>query len=122
MRIHNLSQLASYVGVPSCFQGDYDKAIARLLFKYTECGCVFDHDQDGVYVSGYAEGADAECERHYLEYPFDGSEWDEVVAMADEEGVEMWHEWNDGDFYDDNFEADCSERARDMNAALRGGW
>lgn len=123
MRIHNIEQLASYVGVPSCFTGDYGSAISRLLYKYTECGCTFGHDQDGVYVSGYAEGADAECEQHYLEYPFSGAAWDEAVEEADAEGCDLWYEWHVlGDDTQDIIDDDNAQRAADMNATLQGGW
>lgn len=97
MRIHNLEQLAIYVGVPSCFEGDYERAIERAVYKYTDCGCVFAALPDRVVVSGYAEGADAECVGHELVFPFDGQDWDAALAEADADGCEMWHEWNDDD-------------------------
>jgi len=92
--IHNIKQLAEHVGVPACFQGEYDKAVARLVYKYTDCGCTFDHDQNGIEVAGYAEGADAECPTHRLDYPFSGEAFWCTLELADEEGCEMWLRWN----------------------------
>ncbi len=94
MRIHNIEQLASYVGVPSCFEGDYERAVERAVYKYTECGCVFSAMPEYVVVAGYAEGADAECEGHVLTYPFDGQDWDAALAEADADGCAMFYEWN----------------------------
>jgi hypothetical protein len=79
-----------------------------------------------VTVSGYAEGADAECEVHRLYFPFDGEYWDAALEEADYEGCQMWHEWNDDEwcdvYPDDVMEDDNRQRAADMNATLRGGW
>lgn len=71
------------------------RAIGKALFKGTECGIVFDHDADSVMVSGYAEGADAECEPIKLRFPFTMGEFWAAVQEADDEGCEMWHAWND---------------------------
>ena len=92
--IHNIKQLAEHVGVPSCFTGDYGAAVERSVFKNTECGCTFSHDEHGIEVSGYAEGADAECPMHRLDYPFAAESFWVTLEMADEEGCAMWDEWN----------------------------
>lgn len=92
--IHNIRQLADQVGVPSCFTGDYGKAVERAVYKGTECGCTFDHDVNGIEVAGYAEGADAECPTHRLDYPFSAESFWVTLEMADEEGIEMWLRWN----------------------------
>lgn len=87
MIIRNLNDLARYLEVP-------EDRIPKAVFKYTECGCTFSHDDDGVTVAGYAEGADAECPPHRLEYPFESADFYAELAIADIEGVEMWNEWN----------------------------
>ena len=120
--IRNIRELATELGVPSCFEGDYVKAVERYIFKYTECGCVFNSLDDGVTVAGYAEGADAECPDHYLKYPFEAGEFYDALAEADYEGVEMWREWNEDDDMQDIIDSDNRDRAADMNATLRGGW
>jgi hypothetical protein len=84
--ITNYADLQAYVG---------SNDVARRLFKDTDCGICFDHDEAGVSVAGYAEGADAECQSIRLEYPFTGIEFDRAVVVADEEGCAMWHEWNE---------------------------
>jgi hypothetical protein len=93
--IHNIKQLAAQVGVPDCFVGDYWKAVERAVYKGTSCGCTFSHDDHGIEVAGYAEGADAECPTHRLDYPFSVEAFWCTLEQADEEGCEMWHEWND---------------------------
>ena len=86
--IRNYADLQSWIGSPD---------VARSLYKYTECGICFTHDEDGVTVAGYAEGADAECQPIRLDYPFTGDAFDAAVEEADADGCAMWHEWNDGD-------------------------
>jgi hypothetical protein len=96
--IRNIKDLAVHAGVPSCFKGDFGRAVERAVYKYTECGCCFDSDEDGVVVAGYAEGADADCQEYRLNYPFTEAEWDTALACADSDGCEMWHEWNDNEW------------------------
>jgi hypothetical protein len=81
--------LADEVGV------EHPDRIAKAIFKATECGCVFSYDATSVTVSGYAEGADAECQPHTLTFPFTMEDFWSSIEEADAEGVEMWHEWND---------------------------
>lgn len=92
--INNIVELAAHVGVPSCFRGSHEAAIARIVFKNTECGCVFAANAHQVEIAGYAEGADAECPTHVIEYPFDAQRFWSVLDQADEEGCEMWYRWN----------------------------
>jgi hypothetical protein len=47
-----------------------------------------------VGVTGYAEGADAECHTHELAFPFTDEAFDAAVKHADEEGCELWEVWN----------------------------
>ena len=71
--------------------------LRKWVFKGTECGCVFDSDERGVMVGGYAEGSDAELPMHNLDWGFTIKEFNEVLEFADEEGVTAWHEANDED-------------------------
>jgi hypothetical protein len=72
------------------------KALLRKwVFKGTECGCVFESDEKGIMVSGYAEGSDAELPMHDLEWGFTIEEFNEALDDADKEGVEEWHLAND---------------------------
>ena len=75
-------------------EGASEGAVAKHVFKSTQCGCIFVKRSDGVTVAGYAEGADAECEERRLAYPFPmGDFWSELQE-ADDEGVALWQEWN----------------------------
>lgn len=87
--IRNINDLAAMIGTSV-------EGIGKALLKGTECGIVF-HEKDfnTAVVCGYAEGADAECPNHDLEYPFTAEEFWAAVKQADDEGCEMWHEWND---------------------------
>lgn len=111
--IHNIRQLADQVGVPSCFTGDYGKAVERAVYKGTECGCTFDHDVNGIEVAGYAEGADAECPTHRLDYPFSVEAFWLTLEDADMEGCALWQEWNEDDGQPDelqewhDYDPDC---------------
>jgi hypothetical protein len=119
--INNLTELAGTIGC-----NDSVAAIGRALFKGTDCGISFDGGPDYVSVCGYAEGADAECVPYKMHYPFSTAQFWACVQWADEEGCQLWHEWNDedwGDVYpDDVMDDDNAQRAADMNATLNGGW
>jgi hypothetical protein len=110
--IRNLTDLANTIG---CY--DSVEAIGKALFKGTECGIVFDGGHDYIAVSGYAEGADAECLRHVLKYPFTTKLFWATVQRADAEGVKMWYGWYDDD-EDDVIEDDNRARCRDINEVL----
>lgn len=71
--------------------------VAKALYKSTECGICFSHNELGVAVSGYAEGTDAECPNHILEYPFSMGDFMALVDLADKEGCDLWHEANSQD-------------------------
>ncbi len=81
--------------------GDSDRAESRIeksLFKDTECGIrfrVFEYDSRiCVGVAGYASW-DACCEEIVLEFgKFTIEEFWSAVQQADDEGVEMFNEWN----------------------------
>jgi hypothetical protein len=71
--------------------------LRKWVFKGTECGCVFDSDEKGVIVGGYAEGSDAELPMHNLDWGFTIEEFTEALDYADKEGCIAWHEANDED-------------------------
>ena len=71
--------------------------LKKWVFKGTECGCVFESDKDSVYVSGYAEGSDAELPGHSLMWGFTLEEFNAALTQADAEGVEAWEEANDSE-------------------------
>lgn len=90
--------------------------IRKVIFKSTTCGCTFDEVPDGIEFSGYAEGADADCITHRLMYPFEMAQFYIELAQADEEGCELFDEWNGMDDEDlDAVEQDALSRADDMN-------
>ena len=89
--ILNLADVAYELGCAFDDEGE----IAKAIYKGTDCGCVFDCDTKGITVAGYAEGADAECPSHRLDYPFSPHDFWTTLEEADAEGVQMWHEWND---------------------------
>jgi hypothetical protein len=47
-----------------------------------------------VVVAGYAEGVDAECYSHELAFPFTDEDFDAAVKEADQEGCDLWEEYN----------------------------
>lgn len=69
-----------------------EKIIARTLYKNTECGVVFSMTTHGVAIAGYAEGVDSECAPHKLPFPFDSTDFDGAVKVADADGCALWNE------------------------------
>jgi hypothetical protein len=102
MNITNLRDLARHLGVEpvTSFEnfgaGGLAGRIGKVIFRSTECGCTFNAEpgEQCVTISGYAEGADAECESYQFNYPFSSMEFDEQLDLCDQEGIEMWNEWN----------------------------
>ena len=94
--INNLAELYErHFGEDTDKSGEeYEARISKLVFKYTACGCVFRADEDGVMVSGYAEGSLFECFPHYLRWGFTIDEFNKALTIADSEGCEAWHEVN----------------------------
>ena len=78
----------------TCAAHENEESVGRRLFKDTECGIGFGCLEGGVVVAGHADGADAECPGHELKYPFTAESFWAAVKVADEEGCEMWEEWN----------------------------
>jgi len=114
--INNIRDLKDHFGCKQI------TGIQRAIFKSTECGCIFNETTTGVSVCGYAEGSDAECEPHRLDYPFNITEFYVRLEAADKEGVEMWYEWDsmDPDAEEDTTRAeDDRQRADDINETLR---
>ena len=71
--------------------------LRKWVFKGTECGCIFDSDEKGIMVGGYAEGSDAELPMYDLKWGFTINAFKEALDYADADGVEAWHEANDED-------------------------
>jgi len=71
--------------------------LRKWVFKGTECGCIFDSDEKGIVVGGYAEGSDAELPMYDLKWGFTINAFKEALDYADADGVEAWHEANDED-------------------------
>ena len=96
MKINNCIQLLEeWAGTVEPQDEDHAKQIMeKYIFKYTECGCVFDADGSGVYVAGYAEGSDGELLTHSLNWGFTVEEFNDVLNDADAEGVEEWERVN----------------------------
>ena len=86
--IKSLDDLANELGCSDFF-------IGKVLFKAARCGIVFQETDTGVAVAGYAEGADADCPWHELEFPFTIDEFWQIVEFADDEGCELWEEVNE---------------------------
>ena len=92
--ITSIADLADEIGCPPTVG-----SISKALFKSTDCGICFGelaHGKNvvGISIAGYAEGADAECAYKDLTYPFTPAAFWEAVSDADQEGVDMWEEWN----------------------------
>lgn len=86
--INDESDLAHALGL------DSPEQIGKALFKATRCGICYGSDPEGVEVAGYAEGADAECLPRRLSFPFSLDSFDAACQEADQEGVDLWNEWN----------------------------
>ena len=108
MKINNCRELlAEQVGAVLQDEDEARLVLEKNTFKYTECGCVFDADENGVYVAGYAEGSDAELPGHSLNWGFTIEEFNDALNDADAEGVEEWERANEYDLVrvvDENYE------------------
>jgi len=108
MKINNCIQLLEeIVGERVETEERAEQLMEKIVFKYTDCGCVFGTNDNGVYVAGYAEGSDAELPTHYLKWGFTIEEYNAALDQADAEGVEEWHLANDEDLarvVDENYE------------------
>jgi hypothetical protein len=71
--------------------------LRKWVFKGTECGCIFDSDEKGIMVGGYAEGSDAELPMRGLDWGFTIEEFNEALDDADKEGCIAWHEAHEQD-------------------------
>lgn len=91
--INNINELAEAIGVSE------PGRIARAIYKGTECGCVFQYASDGVLVSGYAEGSDAELPTYTVQFPFEITEFWDAVNDADADGCEEWENANTSQCY-----------------------
>ena len=68
-----------------------EESIRHRIFKDTECGAGIAFYQDGVTVSGYCEGSDADLPPHELLWPFTKKA---LFAALDECDQEASAEWN----------------------------
>ena len=106
--IRNCVQLwTAYGGWLAPMEERSKQLLEKSVFKYTNCGCVFDADENGVYVAGYAEGSDAELPGHSLNWGFTIDEFNAALEQADAEGVEEWERANEYDLarvVDENYE------------------
>ena len=95
MKINNCRQLfEEIVGEKVETEDRAKQLMEKIVFKYTECGCVFDADENGVYVAGYAEGSDAELPMNSLNWGFTIEEYNDALDQADAEGVDEWEQAN----------------------------
>jgi len=99
MKINNCLELwTEWIGESSYTCEERAKSLLKkVVFKGTECGCIFDSDEKGIMVGGYAEGSDAELPTYDLEWGFTINAFKEALDYADADGVEAWHEANDED-------------------------
>jgi hypothetical protein len=108
MKINNCIELWEEIGGWKVeMEERAEQLMVKSVFKYTKCGCVFGTNDTGVYVSGYAEGSDAELHTHYLKWGFTMDEYNAALDQADAEGVEEWNRANDLDLarvVDENYE------------------
>ena len=88
---NNIELWTSIYGEHTLNESEAEAAITKAVFKYTECGCSFMSNSTGIFLSGYAEGSDAELPVHDLEWGFTYEDWNHTMADADAEGVEEWH-------------------------------
>ena len=105
MKINNCIQLWEEIGGWKVEMEERAKQLMeKSVFKGTACGCVFDADEKGVLVCGYAEGSDAELPTHYLKWGFTMDEYNAALAQADAEGTDEWHlAYNDMEFNDEQW-------------------
>ena len=96
--------------------------LRKWVFRGTECGCIFDSDEKGIMVGGYAEGSDGELPMHDLDWGFTIEEWSSALDAADKEGVIAWHEANDGDLVRVVDEDDWTEAYASLDKITEEEW
>ena len=96
MKINNCSELWSEWMGGEEPETKSQQLLRKWVFKGTECGCIFDSDEKGIMVGGYAEGSDAELPMYDLKWGFTINAFKEALDYADADGVEAWHEAEDG--------------------------
>mgnify|MGYP003666583956 CR=1 FL=1 len=99
MKIENCTQLIKeWVGHEAETEQEAKALAEKWCFKYTDCGCVFGCDPDGITVAGYAEGSDAELPPYHLDWGFTIKEFNDALDQADADGVEEWNACNEADW------------------------
>ena len=96
--------------------------LEKYVFKGTECGCVFDSDEKGIMVGGYAEGSDAELPMRGLDWGFTIEEFTEALDDADKEGCFAWLEANDEDLARVVDEDDWTEAYASLDMITEEEW
>jgi len=96
--------------------------LRKWVFRGTECGCIFDSDEKGIMVGGYAEGSDGELPMHDLDWGFTIEEFTEVLEAADKEGCIAWHEANDEDLARVVDEDDWTEAYASLDMITEEEW
>ena len=108
MKINNCIQLHEQVSGWKVEREDRAiQLMEKMVFNYTKCGCIFDADDEGVMIAGYAEGSDAFLPLHDLNWGFTMDEFNAALEQADAEGVEEWERANELDLarvVDENYE------------------
>jgi len=99
MKIENCMQLLKEWVGHEARDEEHAKALAtKFCFKYTDCGCVFDCDSEGVTVAGFAELSDGECPPYHLYWGFTIKEFNDALDQADDDGVAEWNACNEVDW------------------------
>ena len=94
--IKNCTQLVwEWVGWKADSEDQAKSLAEKWCFKYTDCGCCFDSDSEGVRVAGYAEGSDVELPSYPLPWGFTIDEFNYALTLADKDGVAEWEECNE---------------------------
>lgn len=94
--VNGLTQLADLIGahIPTV------EAIARRVYKDTDCGASFslvNHDGHikGVKVGSIVEGCDAEVRPIELLFPFTDAQWEEAIAYVEREADYLYGLYNE---------------------------
>jgi hypothetical protein len=94
--IKNCAELVrEWVGYTAENEDRAQSLAEKWCFKYTDCGCSFEADSEGIRVNGYAEGSDAELPTYRLRWGFSIDEFNYALTLADKDGVAAWEECNE---------------------------
>lgn len=83
------AQLREFLGIDD---------IARRVYKDTSCGVCYLANENGVTLSGYAEGDQGQCPEYLLMWgKFNGEMFIQAMEEADRDGCERFDELNGGE-------------------------